>query len=208
MSAGAWFEARLRLAPHHEEGGCAPDTVIHPTTLILRCSPRPAKSLEGCFGKGWASGGAWFEARLRLAPRHKEGGCAPDTVMHPTTLILRCSPRPAKSLEGCFGKGWASAGAWFEARLRLAPRYEEGGCAPDTVMQPTTLILRCSPRRRRASKDDPEGAKHGHDALRFSSMSFRMSGVRMSCMARSSFPPGMTTELARLMKLCGSIERR
>ena len=33
-------------------------------------------------------------------------------------------------------------------------------------------------------------------------------GVRMSCMAMSSFPPGMTIEFARDMKLSWIIETR
>jgi putative transposase len=37
--------------------------------------------------------------------------------------------------------------------------------------------------------------------LRLFSISFRIIGVRISCMARSSLPPGMTMELARDMKL-------
>ena len=38
-------------------------------------------------------------------------------------------------------------------------------------------------------------------ARRFLSMSCRIIGVRMSCMARSSLLPGMTMEFARDMKL-------
>ena len=40
-----------------------------------------------------------------------------------------------------------------------------------------------------------------HEARRFSSTSRWIMGVRISCMARSSLPPGMTMEFARLMKL-------
>jgi len=35
-----------------------------------------------------------------------------------------------------------------------------------------------------------------------------MSGVRISCIARSSFDPGITIEFARDMKLCGIIDSR
>ncbi len=45
-------------------------------------------------------------------------------------------------------------------------------------------------------------------ARRRRSTSFRIIGVRMSCMAMSSLPPGMTIELARLMKLLWIIDRR
>ena len=40
------------------------------------------------------------------------------------------------------------------------------------------------------------------------STSLRIIGVRMSCMAMSILPPGMTIELARLMKLLWIIESR
>ena len=40
------------------------------------------------------------------------------------------------------------------------------------------------------------------------SISCRISGVRMSCIARSSFDPWITIELARDMKLFGIIDSR
>jgi hypothetical protein len=40
-----------------------------------------------------------------------------------------------------------------------------------------------------------------HTHCRRRSISFQISGVRISCMARSSLPPGTTMVLARLMKL-------
>ena len=43
---------------------------------------------------------------------------------------------------------------------------------------------------------------------RFRSISCRMSGVRISCMARSSLLPGITIELARDMKLSWIIDSR
>ena len=45
-------------------------------------------------------------------------------------------------------------------------------------------------------------------ARRLRSISFMISGVNTSCMARSCFPPGITMELARDMKLSGIIVRR
>src|SRR5262249_17362228 len=48
--------------------------------------------------------------------------------------------------------------------------------------------------------------RHSERLLR--SMSCRMSGVRISCIARSSFDPGITIEFARDMKLCGIIDNR
>ena len=52
------------------------------------------------------------------------------------------------------------------------------------------------------------GSAPSVDARRFCSISFRISGVRMSCMARSSLPPGMTIEFARDMKLSWIIDSR
>ena len=48
----------------------------------------------------------------------------------------------------------------------------------------------------------------GHGARLFWSISFRIIGVRISCMARSSLAPSMTMELARDMKLPGIIASR
>ena len=48
----------------------------------------------------------------------------------------------------------------------------------------------------------------GHIVRLLRSMSCRISGVRMSCIARSSFAPWITIELARDMKLCGIIDSR
>ncbi len=54
------------------------------------------------------------------------------------------------------------------------------------------------------------GRQHGHVHIvrLFRSINCRISGVRMSCIARSSFAPWITIELARDMKLCGIIESR
>src|ERR1700682_6189034 len=47
-----------------------------------------------------------------------------------------------------------------------------------------------------------------HTVRLLRSMSWRISGVRMSCIARSSFDPWITIELARDMKLFGIIDSR
>ena len=47
-----------------------------------------------------------------------------------------------------------------------------------------------------------------HTLRLFRSMSCRIRGVRMSCIARSSFDPWITIELARDMKLFGIIDSR
>src|SRR3569832_498056 len=47
-----------------------------------------------------------------------------------------------------------------------------------------------------------------HSVRLFRSIICSISGVRMSCMARSSLAPWITIELARDMKLCGIIESR
>ena len=57
-----------------------------------------------------------------------------------------------------------------------------------------------------AGQTRESGSVHVVRLLR--SISCRISGVRMSCIARSSFPPWMTIELARDMKLCGIIDSR
>ena len=46
------------------------------------------------------------------------------------------------------------------------------------------------------------------EVRRLRSMSCRIIGVRISCMARSSLPPGITIELARDMKLSWIIDSR
>src|SRR5580692_11307325 len=48
----------------------------------------------------------------------------------------------------------------------------------------------------------------GHTVRLLRSISCRISGVRMSCIARSSFDPWITIELARDMKLFGIIDSR
>ena len=47
-----------------------------------------------------------------------------------------------------------------------------------------------------------------HTVRLLRSISCRISGVRMSCIARSSFDPWITIELARDMKLFGIIDSR
>src|SRR5450631_2784286 len=47
-----------------------------------------------------------------------------------------------------------------------------------------------------------------HTVRLLRSISCRIGGVRMSCIARSSFDPWITIELARDMKLCGIIDSR
>ncbi len=59
-------------------------------------------------------------------------------------------------------------------------------------------------RGRRCSSDPPLV----HFRFRLRSISCMISGVRISCIARSSFAPGHTIELARDIQLCGSIESR
>ena len=58
----------------------------------------------------------------------------------------------------------------------------------------------------RLAMRDESGSVHVVRLLR--SISCRISGVRMSCIARSSFAPWITIELARDMKLCGIIDSR
>jgi hypothetical protein len=48
----------------------------------------------------------------------------------------------------------------------------------------------------------------GHSMRLLRSISCRISGVRMSCIARSSFDPWITIELARDMKLFGIIDSK
>ena len=55
---------------------------------------------------------------------------------------------------------------------------------------------------------EPLRESQARTARRRRSTSFRIIGVRMSCIAMSSLPPGMTIELARLMKLLWIIDRR
>ncbi len=47
-----------------------------------------------------------------------------------------------------------------------------------------------------------------HEALRFRSTNCRINGVRISCMAKSSLPPGITIEFLRDMKLWEIIDSR
>jgi hypothetical protein len=79
----------------------------------------------------------------------------PRQPMQPTPLILRRSPRKRRASKDRMqrAKRWTGVRAWFEARAsrsRLTMR-EWGGL--HLHMQPTALILRRSPRKRRASKD-------------------------------------------------------
>ncbi len=60
--------------------------------------------------------------------------------------------------------------------------------------------LCAGPRRRIVSEVGHYGLFF-YDERRLSSTSRWIMGVRISCIARSSFPPGMTIEFARLMKL-------
>jgi len=69
-------------------------------------------------------------------------------------------------------------------------------------------------RVRHVGMRDAHGAGDGswglniHTVRLLRSINCRISGVRMSCIARSSFAPWITIELARDMKLFGSIDSR